>query len=72
MKIVPNKKQLSIIKKYWKVYLEIESERFFRIFDLEKTISKETGIKDIEFFFSDNECVGVGNVDRTMKLIQLR
>jgi len=71
-KIVPTKEQEKIIKCYWEKFVEIENEYYARLNDLEKDLARETGIKDIEFFFCDNECVGVGNIDRTMKLIHLR
>jgi len=32
-------------------------------------MAKKTGIENIEFFFCDNEIVGIGNVERTMRLI---
>jgi len=60
------KKKLS---KYWK-YLERHEDTFRnQIEQLEKKIAHETGIKDIEFFWSDNEIVGIGNVSRTMELV---
>ena len=38
---------------------------------IEMWMERETGIKGIEFFACDGDYVGVGNGDRTMKLIQL-
>ncbi len=72
VKIKPNKKQLKIIKKYWKTYLNVENSYYKQVSDIEKIISKLTGIKDIEIFFCDNEAVGIGNIERTMSLIHLR
>ncbi|MFH0805997.1 MAG: hypothetical protein V1901_03930 [Patescibacteria group bacterium] len=71
-KIKPTKKQLKIIKQYWIKFAEKEIEFYTQINKLEKELEKEVKIKNIEFFINDNECVGVGNSDRTMKLIQLR
>jgi hypothetical protein len=71
-KITPTKEQLRIIKAYWHKLLEIESEHYGRICELEAELSRETGIKELEFFKCDNEYVGIGNVERTMKLLHLR
>jgi hypothetical protein len=68
-KIIPTKEQKRIIKCYWHKMKEIENEFYARINDLEKELERETDIKEIEFFFCDNECVGIGNVERTMELI---
>ena len=35
----------------------------------EREMAKKTGIENLEFFFCDNEIVGIGNVERTMRLI---
>lgn len=68
--MVITKKQLQIFKKYWKDVKKLE-ENFYRgIGRFEEKMSKETGIPDIEIFFCDGEMVGIGNYDRTMKLIQ--
>jgi hypothetical protein len=68
-KIVPTKEQKRIIKSYMVKFSQIESEFYESVRELEKELERETEIKDIEFFFSDNECVGVGNAERTMALI---
>lgn len=68
-KIIPTKEQKRIIKAYWEKFTQIEDEFYGRLGELEKDLARETGIKGIEFFFSDNECVGIGNADRTMALI---
>jgi len=39
------------------------------IAELEKAMEENTGIKGIEFFFCDNEVVGIGSSDRTLPLI---
>jgi predicted RNase H-like nuclease (RuvC/YqgF family) len=68
--IKPTKEQLRIIKSYWEKLQEILDENYSKISNLEEDLSKATKIKDLEFFQCDNEYVGVGNVYRTMKLIQ--
>jgi len=71
-KIIPTKEQILIIKAYWEKFYEVENEFYSRIQDLEKDLERETKIKGIEFFACDGEYCGVGNADRTMKLIHLR
>ena len=61
-----------VLKKYW-VEMEVIQDRMYaEIMELEKKMEKEPGIKGIEFFRSpDDGCYcGIGNVDRTMKLVQ--
>ena len=70
--VKPTKKQLRIIKLYWKKLNEIENEFYSRIQELEEQLSHEVGINGIEFFACDNEYVGIGNADKTMKLIHMR
>jgi hypothetical protein len=68
-KIKPTKKQLKIIKLYWNMFKAEETAFWGKIEELERKMSKETSIKDLEFFWSDNRCAGIGNIDRTMGLI---
>jgi len=68
--INPTKKQLAIIKLYWDMFQTEQAILWGKMAEFEKGMSRETGIKDLEFFWCDNECVGVGNVSRTMRLIQ--
>jgi len=49
---------------------DIKSEFDSRVSDLEKELEREVNVEGIEFFMCDNEYVGVGNADRTMRLIQ--
>lgn len=67
--IKPTKKQIQIFKKYWKEIREIEKQFYNKVFELEKKISKESKILDIEIFFCDG-IAGIGNYSRTMKLLQ--
>ena len=57
------------LKRYWGILDVIESMFHKNVYALEKKMAKETGIKDIEFFRSDDGICGIGSVDRTMKLI---
>lgn len=69
-RVIPTKKQLIMIKEGWKLFQEITDAYYKNVSNIEHNLSKNTGIKEVEFFWCDNECVGIGNVDRTMKLIQ--
>lgn len=69
--IKPTKKQLEIMKLYWRMFQAETAIYWGRIGDLEREMSKRTGIKDMEFIH-DSMCIGwcgVGNYDRTMRLI---
>ena len=68
--IKPNKKQLKLMKGAWE-WLRLEQDEFYsKVQKIEERLSIVTGIPDLEFFMCDNEYVGIGNVGRTMKLIQ--
>lgn len=54
---------------YFKLVNEIENNYFEQMNDLEEIMQDETGIEDLEFFWCDNEVVGIGNKNRTIKLI---
>ena len=69
-KIKITKKQLERLKFWWSVYKQIECEYWKQVGDLERKISKDMGIEDIEIFHCNNEAVGIGNYNRTMELIQ--
>jgi hypothetical protein len=57
------------LSKYWAEVERIESQFYGKLYDLEKKMSKDTGIKDIEFFWCNNSIVGIGNADKTLELI---
>jgi len=40
-----------------------------KLWRLEKKTERETGIRGVEFFWCDNEIVGIGTYDRVMPLI---
>jgi hypothetical protein len=65
------KKLIKRLKPYYEQFKEIEDRYYKEIGDLEREIEGVLGIKNIEFFFCDNECAGIGNADRTMELIHL-
>jgi len=69
-KIKPTKKQLKIMKEAWEQLQKDEDTFSGLVMATEKWMEKETGIKGLEFFMCDNGYVGIGNADRTMKLIQ--
>jgi len=63
------KESIKRLKPFLKTYKLIQDNYSKEIYKLEKAIEELTGIPEIEFFFCDNECVGIGNVERTMELI---
>lgn len=70
MRIQPTKKQLGVMKKCWKLFQK-ELDHFYMVtYKIEKKMSKEAEIKDLEFFQSDGDWCGIGNGDRTMGLLQ--
>jgi hypothetical protein len=68
-KIEKTKKLIKQLNPYYKQYKEIENRYYEDIRDLEIEMEGVLGIKEIEFFFCDNEMVGIGTADRTMALV---
>jgi len=68
-KIKITRKLLRILRAYTKLYGRIEGRYYKELNRLEKMMEQETGIKGIEFFLCDGEMAGIGNAERTMKLI---
>jgi len=64
-------KLIKRLKPFLLTYKLIEKKYSQDLYKLEKSITELTGIPDIEFFFCDNDCVGIGNADRSMELIHL-
>lgn len=63
-------KQLAAMKLYWAI-LQAEITLFYgKVGQLEREMSDAAKIDDLEFFQCDNDFVGIGNYDRTLKLIQ--
>jgi hypothetical protein len=68
-KIKISKSNLKKLKIGWLMF-EIINDKYWKdIRKLEKNLEEGTNIKGIEFFFCDNDCVGISNIDRTMDLI---
>jgi hypothetical protein len=68
--IKPTEKQLKIMKLYWAM-LQTELSLFYgKVGQLERDMYKDTKIQGLEFFQCDNEFVGIGDYDRTMRLLQ--
>ncbi len=68
-KMKKTKKLIKKLKLFWKEQEILTDKYLLRLYTLERKMSKELKIKDMEFFFSDNSIVGIGNVDRSMELI---
>ena len=69
-KIKVTRKLLKQLKPFWQELRKIQDCYDIGIAKLEEEMAKKTGIENIEFFFCDNEIVGIGNVGRTMRLIR--
>lgn len=54
---------------FWPKIQLIEEEYWKEINKAEKELEELAGIKDIEIFHSDGEIVGIGNAERTIRLI---
>jgi len=68
--IKPTEKQLNLMKLYWAMLGCEETHFFAKVYELEKKMCEDTEINDLEFFQVDNDFVGIGNIERTMALIQ--
>ena len=64
-------KQLSIktVLPYWKQCKQITQEYYKELAVLEKNMREELGNDQLEFFWCDDGIVGIGTIDRKMKLI---
>lgn len=60
---------ISKLKPFWKELQALESEFFDDVQKIEKRMARAVKIKDIEFFMCDNYYCGVGNGERTVRLI---
>lgn len=72
MKNYKIKKTNELIKKLKPFWLDFEkiNEKFNKeLARIEEEIRLSTGL-NAEFFYCDNECVGIGNYERTMELIR--
>jgi len=59
------------LKPYWQEFELMQEEFIGKVYSLEQKMSKDIGIKDLEFFQCDGDYVGIGNVERTMRLIHI-
>ncbi len=64
------KKLLKQLKPFWRKLQKIRDDYNIKAVRLEERMAKKTGIENIEFFSCDNDVVGIGNVERTLRLIQ--
>lgn len=67
MKKLSNK-QIEKLKPYWRELKFLEDNYFQQIAKIEERMSKELDIEDLEFFYCDG-WAGIGNISRTIKLI---
>jgi hypothetical protein len=68
-KIQKTKRLVQRLKPYWKKVEKLQGNYWKDIHALEKQMSKNLKIKDLEIFHCDGEAVGIGNYSRTMPLI---
>ena len=68
-KIKVTKKLLNQLRSFWQEVRKIQDCYDTEIAKVEVKMQRKTGIKDIEFFFRENEIVGIGNAARNMRLI---
>lgn len=64
-----SKKMIKKLKPFWEKAQEAKMDYYDALNEIEEEMAESTGIKDIEFFFSDDGLCGIGNVSRTIKLI---
>ena len=69
-KIKVTRKLLKQLKPFWQELQKIQGSYNIKIAELEEGMAKKTGVENIEFLFCDNEIVGIGNVERTIRLIR--
>jgi len=69
MKIKVNKELINKLKPYYEKYEKLTNKYWGEINLLEKEMSLRLKIEGLEFFHCDGDFAGIGNVERTMKLI---
>jgi hypothetical protein len=67
IKVTP--KLLKQLQLYWPKVQLVVDKYWEEIAKMEKELEELTGINDIEIFHSDNDIVGIGNTERTLRLI---
>ena len=68
-KIKVTKETIKKLKPYWKEFELLYEEFLGKTYHLEQKMSKDLGIKELEFFQCDGDWCGIGNGDRTLPLI---
>jgi len=63
------KELIKKLKPYWKKIMDLNFQYMNDIIALEDKMQKEFEIEDLEIFHCDGEPVGIGNYERTIKLI---
>lgn len=69
-KIKLTKKQIDIVNSKWRKLKTLEALFYRCVAILEKEMEKDTGVKGIEFVTDGGGYLGVGDISRTMDLIQ--
>ena len=72
-KFIPRTKEvINILRRYWKRYEEANAEFRHNLQKTEEEMQKELKEPLLEFFWSDNEIVGIGTPanNKIMKLVQ--
>lgn len=71
-RVYPIKVDKQLIKKlkpYWKRFDKLQDSFLEKVYKLEKEMSEATGIRGVEFFSCDGYYCGIGNEERTIRLI---
>jgi len=64
-----DKKLIVKLQPFWKKLQQLEDAYDQQVLNLEKEMEQSTKIEGIEFFMSDGYFCGIGNADKTMRLI---
>jgi acyl-[acyl carrier protein]--UDP-N-acetylglucosamine O-acyltransferase len=64
------KAQIKKLKPYWKAMRGLEDAFFQGVQEIEKKMQENLKIDDVEFFCVDGNYCGIGNVSKTINLIQ--
>jgi len=64
------KEQIEQLKVFWSSQKETTDRYYAQIEAIEQVMSKLLGIEGVEFFWCDNNIVGIGTTDREYKLVQ--
>jgi hypothetical protein len=67
IKVTP--KLLKQLHMFWPAIELLEEKYWKEVNKLEKELEELTGIENIDIYHSDNSIVGIGNAERTMRLI---